>query len=88
MINNPENGSRAGTEIVGHAELGALHVVRGDFPRRAGVSSNEDTTPLTCRDGLRSINTWPEGVRRMLCLNCDRTFESDSKAQRLCRACR
>ena len=33
-------------------------------------------------------NTWPGGMRELLCLNCGRAFESDSKAQRLCRRCR
>lgn len=36
----------------------------------------------------RSVNSWPKGVRRVRCLQCGRGFESDSKAQRLCRACR
>jgi hypothetical protein len=59
-----------------------------DSPEREGLSSNEDTTTAPHRDRARSTNTWPEGVRRMVCLNCDRTFESESKAQRLCRVCR
>jgi len=88
MINNPENDSRAGTEILGHATPDVPHVVTPTRPRREALSSNEDTRIPLCGDGLRSINTWPAGVRRTLCLNCDRTFESESKAQRLCRACR
>jgi hypothetical protein len=59
-----------------------------DSPEREGLASNEDTTAVPHRDRARSTNTWPEGVRRMVCLNCDRTFESESKAQRLCRVCR
>ena len=33
-------------------------------------------------------NRWPEGIRRLLCLNCSRGFPSESKMQRLCKACR
>ena len=51
-------------------------------------STNRDMAPRDCQDSPRSINTWPEGVRHVLCLNCDRAFESESKAQRLCRDCR
>jgi hypothetical protein len=36
----------------------------------------------------KSANTWPEGTRHLVCLNCGRAFPSDSKAQRLCKACR
>jgi hypothetical protein len=88
MINNPENDSRAGPEMSGHTTPDVPPVVTPDRPPREGPLSYEDTTPSTCREYFRSINTWPEGVRRVLCLNCDRTFESDSKAQRLCRVCR
>ncbi len=43
---------------------------------------------LKCLDALGSVNTWPEGIRHLLCLKCGRAFESDSKALRLCKACR
>lgn len=43
---------------------------------------------LRCQAFARSVNTWPDGIRHLVCLNCGRAFESDSKAQRLCRACR
>ena len=33
-------------------------------------------------------NSWPGGIRSLRCLNCRRVFQSDSKAQRLCKACR
>jgi hypothetical protein len=82
MINNPENGSRAGKGISGHAKPDVAYVIAPDRTGREGLSSNEDTTHPT------RINTWPEGVRRVLCLNCDKTFESESKAHRLCRVCR
>jgi hypothetical protein len=35
-----------------------------------------------------SVNRWPEGIRNLLCLNCSRIFPSESKMQRLCKACR
>jgi hypothetical protein len=88
MIHNPENGSRARKAMPGDAKPDVPHVVTPDGTRRESLSANGDTTPPTCGNSLRSINTWPERIRRVLCLNCDRTFESDSKAQRLCRACR
>jgi len=44
-------------------------------------ASNPDETPT-------SVNDWPEGRRELLCLACDRRFESISKVQRLCDACR
>ena len=87
MIDNPANGSRARTEISDHAKP-FVPVVTADRAGREGLASHEDTTHPAFEDGLRPINTWPEGVRRLLCLNCDRTFESESKAQRLCRVCR
>lgn len=43
---------------------------------------------LNCRASPQSTNQWPEGIRHLLCLTCGRVFESDSKVQRLCRACR
>jgi Fe2+ or Zn2+ uptake regulation protein len=43
---------------------------------------------LNCRVFPQSTNRWPEGIRHLLCLTCGRVFESDSKVQRLCRACR
>ena len=88
MIDNPENGSRAGEGIAGRAKPDVPPVVTPDRPRHEGLSNNEDTAYRTGRDGGRSSNAWPEGVRRVPCLNCGRTFESDSKVQRLCRACR
>lgn len=35
-----------------------------------------------------SVNGWPEGRRRVACLNCNRPFWSLGKAHRLCTACR
>jgi hypothetical protein len=43
---------------------------------------------LKCRASFHSVNRWPEGIRHVLCLGCGRAFESDSKAQRSCKACR
>jgi len=43
---------------------------------------------LKCRAFLHSVNRWPGGMRLVLCLSCGRAFESDSKAQRICKACR
>jgi hypothetical protein len=53
-----------------------------------GVAGRDATTHLTCAEPLGSVNTWPEGTRHLLCLNCARAFESDSKALRLCKVCR
>lgn len=52
------------------------------------ILSHGEMAHLTCQGSRRSANTWPEGIRHLLCLKCGRAFESDSKAQRLCRACR
>ena len=46
--------------------------------------------PKTVGDRVRKEqrrDRWPEGIRSLPCLNCERTFPSESKAQRLCRAC-
>jgi hypothetical protein len=43
---------------------------------------------LKCLEAPRSVNAWPGGSRHVACLGCGRDFESDSKAQRLCRSCR
>ncbi len=41
------------------------------------------------RDGrTASLNSWPEGRRRVACLNCNRPFWSLGKAHRLCTSCR
>ncbi len=51
------------------------------------ILSRGEMTHLKCQGSPRSVNTWPEGIRYLLCLKCGRVFQSDSKAQRLCRAC-
>lgn len=43
---------------------------------------------LGCRELPESLNDWPDGSRQLSCLDCDRPFRSNSKAQRLCHACR
>jgi DNA-directed RNA polymerase subunit RPC12/RpoP len=53
-----------------------------------GSSPSSQLAHLKCQETPRSANTWPGGMRHVLCLNCGRDFESTSKAQRLCRACR
>jgi len=88
MINEREKGSRDEEEMSSQAKPGVPHGVAPDGSRREGSSSHEDTMRPPGRDRLRTINTWSEGVRRVLCLNCDSTFESESKIQRLCQACR
>ena len=53
-----------------------------------GIWKHGEMAHLKCLDSLHSVNTWPEGMRPLLCLNCGRAFQSGSKAQRLCGACR
>jgi hypothetical protein len=53
-----------------------------------GTSRYAEMAHLKCQEAPRSVNTWPGGVRHLLCLGCGRNFESASKAQRLCRSCR
>ena len=55
---------------------------------RYHILNRGEMAHLTCPGSRPSANTWPEGIRYLVCLNCGRPFESDSKAQRLCRACR
>ena len=88
MVNHPENDSRAGTEIAGHHKPDVPHVGTIERTRRERLSSHEGMTPPHVGTISAPSNTWPEGVRRVLCLNCDRTFESESKAQRLRSDCR
>jgi hypothetical protein len=52
-------------------------------PIAAGAAAH-----LACRERPDSLNDWPDGSRQLSCLDCDRPFRSDSKAQRLCHACR
>jgi hypothetical protein len=52
------------------------------------MSSHGEMAHLKCPPAPASGNRWPEGVRQLVCLNCSRIFPSDSKMQRLCRACR
>jgi hypothetical protein len=52
------------------------------------MSSRGEMAHLKCPSPPASGNRWPEGVRQLVCLNCSRTFPSESKIQRLCRACR
>jgi hypothetical protein len=52
------------------------------------IPGHGEVAHQTCQAFARSVNTWPDGTRHLVCLSCGRTFESDSKAQRLCRACR
>ncbi len=52
------------------------------------ISKHGEMAHLNCQGSLRSANSWPEGIRHLLCLKCGRAFESDSKAQRLCGPCR
>jgi hypothetical protein len=82
MINKPDNASHVGKGISGQAKPDVTPVIALDGTGRDGLSRNDDTTHPS------RINTWPEGVRRVVCLNCDKIFESESKAHRLCRACR
>lgn len=48
------------------------------------------TAHLRCQEVPEAVtvNGWPNGSRQLSCLGCDRVFASDSKAQRLCHACR
>jgi hypothetical protein len=43
---------------------------------------------LECRASPHAVNRWPGGTCRVLCLGCGRAFESESKGQRMCKACR
>jgi hypothetical protein len=61
------------------------------YPVLAGaynMSSHGEMAHLKCPPSPASGNRWPEGIRQVVCLNCSRTFPSESKMQRLCRACR
>jgi hypothetical protein len=53
-----------------------------------GIRNHGEMAHLKCPPSPPSVNSWPEGVRRLLCLNCGRTFPSESKMQRLCKGCR
>jgi hypothetical protein len=57
---------------------------RAILPGMDTVLRRREMVHLECPES----NTWPGGMRELLCLNCGRAFESDSKAQRLCRRCR
>jgi hypothetical protein len=52
------------------------------------ILNHGEMAHLKCPAPPPSINRWPEGVRHLLCLNCNRVFPSESKMERLCRACR
>jgi hypothetical protein len=52
------------------------------------ISHRGEMTHLRCPTSPAAGNRWPEGTRQLLCLNCSRIFPSESKMQRLCRACR
>jgi hypothetical protein len=43
---------------------------------------------LKCRASPHAVNRWPGGTCRVPCLSCGRAFESESKGQRMCKACR
>jgi hypothetical protein len=53
-----------------------------------GAPRYADMAHLKCQEAPPSVNTWPGGIRQLFCLSCGRGFDSASKAQRLCRACR
>ena len=53
-----------------------------------GISNHGEMVHLECPTSPALGNRWPEGIRQLLCLNCSRIFPSESKMQRLCRACR
>jgi hypothetical protein len=53
-----------------------------------GILAHGEMAHLKCPTPPPSINRWAEGVRQLSCLNCDRTFPSESRSRRLCRACR
>ncbi len=52
------------------------------------IMNHGEMAHLKCPTSPPSVNRWPEGTRHLLCLNCSRSFASESKMQRLCRACR
>jgi hypothetical protein len=52
------------------------------------ISDRGEMVHVKCPRSPASGNRWPEGIRQLLCLNCSRIFQSESKMQRLCRACR
>jgi hypothetical protein len=52
------------------------------------VLNHGEVAHLKCPAPPPSINRWPEGIRRLLCLNCSRIFPSESKMERLCKSCR
>jgi hypothetical protein len=53
------------------------------------ILHHRERAHLTCQEEFaRPVNSWPDGSRHLVCLNCGRAFESDSKAQRLCQTCR
>jgi hypothetical protein len=54
----------------------------------SSILNHGEVAHLKCPTLPPSINRWPEGIRRLLCLNCSRVFPSESKMERLCRACR
>ena len=58
------------------------------LPSAGGLLKPGGLAHLKCAEVPDSINRWPEGIRDLLCLNCERAFQSASKIQRLCRACR
>lgn len=52
------------------------------------ILNHGEMAHLKCPTPPSSVNRWPEGIRHLLCLNCNRAFQSESKIQRLCRVCR
>ena len=48
----------------------------------------ERSAHVGCQELPESRNDWPDGSRQVSCLDCGRPFQSVSKAQRLCHACR
>ena len=53
-----------------------------------GILEHGQMVHPQCRASADSVNLWPEGIRHLSCLSCGRDFESVSKVQRTCRACR
>jgi hypothetical protein len=78
----PDGGAMATQPPICH--VGSRRIVFG----ASTILGHGEMAHQTCQALARSVNAWADGTRHLVCLSCDRAFESDSKAQRLCRACR
>lgn len=81
-IRHPEARGDGAPEMSKSPQLARSSPSPASFVMAAMPARRPNPTPY------RSVNAWPRRIRHVPCLNCGRAFQSDSKAQRLCKACR